>query len=132
VQPHCHQHAVIGFDVEERLLRRTGMDIELPDAGCCGMAGSFGYERGEKYRVSMRAGERVLLPAVRRASKDTLIVADGLSCRSQIEGVTRRRTLHLAEVLAVGIRQRAFEAELAGRAVRRQPVPAHTMIEILN
>jgi Fe-S oxidoreductase len=119
VQPHCHHHAVIGFHSEEELLRRTGLDIELPDAGCCGLAGSFGYERGEKYEVSMRAGERVLLPAVRRASKDTMILADGFSCRSQIEGATRRRTLHVAEVLADGIRHQVTVSDRRAGSGRR-------------
>ncbi len=104
VQPHCHQHAVIGFDDEADLLRDMGIDLELPDAGCCGMAGSFGYEAGERYEVSLAAGERKLLPAVRAAHPDTLIVADGFSCRSQIAAGTERHGLHLAEVLDTAFR----------------------------
>jgi Fe-S oxidoreductase len=99
VQPHCHHHAVIGFGAETALLKAMGLDAEVPDAGCCGMAGSFGYEAGERYRVSMAAGERTLLPAVRDADPETLIVADGFSCRSQIKAGTNRRGLHLAQVL---------------------------------
>ncbi|MBO0715245.1 MAG: 4Fe-4S dicluster domain-containing protein, partial [Acidimicrobiales bacterium] len=91
VQPHCHHHAVMGFDPEQRLLEQTGLDVELAEAGCCGMAGSFGYEAGEHYRVSVAAGERKLLPLVRSAGEQTLIVADGFSCRSQIAGATDRR-----------------------------------------
>jgi hypothetical protein len=68
------------------------------------MAGSFGYEAGERYDVSMAAGERVLLPAVRAAADDTLVLADGFSCRGQIASGTGRRALHLAEVLAIAIR----------------------------
>jgi FAD/FMN-containing dehydrogenase/Fe-S oxidoreductase len=103
VQPHCHHHAVVGFGDEETLLRRMGLDLEIPDAGCCGMAGSFGYEAGERYQVSVAAGERALLPAVRSAPADTLIVADGFSCRGQIAGGTDRRGLHVAQLLAMAI-----------------------------
>jgi FAD/FMN-containing dehydrogenase/Fe-S oxidoreductase len=99
VQPHCHHHAVMGFDAETRLLKSMGLDAEIPDAGCCGMAGSFGYEAGERYRVSMAAGERKLLPAIRDAEPGTLIIADGFSCRGQIKAGTNRRGLHLAQVL---------------------------------
>ncbi len=72
------------------------------DSGCCGLAGNFGFERGH-YEVSVACAERVLLPAVRGANPDTLIVADGFSCRTQIEQLTGRRALHLAEVLERGL-----------------------------
>jgi hypothetical protein len=75
-----------------------GADLEALDSGCCGMAGSFGFE-AEHYDVSMKVGELVLLPAVRRAPADTLIVADGFSCREQIAQSTTRRAVHLAEAL---------------------------------
>ncbi len=101
VQVHCHHHAVMGFDAEQALLRATGLELELPDSGCCGMAGSFGFE-AEHYDVAMRVGERVLLPAVRAAPPDTLILADGFSCREQIRQGGGRRALHLAQVLAPG------------------------------
>jgi Fe-S oxidoreductase len=104
VQPHCHHHAVMGFGAEKDLLTAMGLQVEIPDAGCCGMAGSFGYEAGERYQVSIKAGERVLLPAVRAATRDTLIVADGFSCRGQIASGTQRRALHLAQVLQMAIR----------------------------
>ena len=104
VQPHCHHHAVIGFDAEKELLAAMGVEADVPDAGCCGMAGSFGYEAGERYRVSMAAGERKLLPAVRDAADSTLIVADGFSCRGQIKAGTQRRGLHLAQVMQLAIR----------------------------
>jgi Fe-S oxidoreductase len=104
VQPHCHHHAVIGFDTEQNLLEAMGMDVEMAEAGCCGMAGSFGYEAGEKYQVSIAAGERVLLPKVRDAAEDTLVLADGFSCRSQISAGSRRTGLHLAQVIASAIR----------------------------
>jgi FAD/FMN-containing dehydrogenase/Fe-S oxidoreductase len=103
---HCHQKAIVGLDDERAVLRRLGVDHEILDSGCCGLAGSFGFEAGEKYDVSVAAGERVLLPRVRQADRDTLIVADGFSCRTQIEHTTERTALHLAEVIALGLPQR--------------------------
>jgi Fe-S oxidoreductase len=99
VQAHCHHQAVMGFDAEQELLTAMGLDVERPDAGCCGMAGSFGYERGERHDVSVKAGERVILPQVRAAPEDTLVLADGFSCREQIAQGSGRRPLHLAQVL---------------------------------
>jgi FAD/FMN-containing dehydrogenase/Fe-S oxidoreductase len=103
VQRHCHHQAVMGFDAEEELLRRVGLDAEVLDSGCCGMAGSFGFEAGEKYEVGRRAGERVLLPRVREADEDVLIVADGFSCRTMIEQETDRRALHVAQVVRMAM-----------------------------
>jgi Fe-S oxidoreductase len=100
---HCHHEAVMGLAGEQTLLERTGLEVELLRAGCCGLAGSFGYEGGENYEVSMRVGERVLLPTVRAASAETMIVADGFSCRTQITHGTGRRALHTAEVLQRGL-----------------------------
>jgi hypothetical protein len=77
-----------------------GADIDAPDSGCCGLAGSWGYEAGH-YDVSRAIGERVLLPEARKASPDTLLVADGFSCRTQVEHGTHRKPLHLAQVLAL-------------------------------
>src|SRR6185312_11319387 len=77
VQVHCHQGAVLTFDSERALLQEMGLELEVPDSGCCGLAGSFGFERGEHYDVSMAAGERVILPAVRDAGQRQLILADG-------------------------------------------------------
>jgi Fe-S oxidoreductase len=96
---HCHHKALMKMTDEESLLRRAGTTLTVPDAGCCGMAGPFGFD-AEKYTVSMAIGERVLLPAVRGASPDTIIVADGFSCREQIEQGTGRKTLHVADLLA--------------------------------
>jgi Fe-S oxidoreductase len=95
---HCHHKAVMKMTDEEALLRKTGADVLSLDAGCCGMAGSFGFDAG-KYEVSQAIGERVLLPAVRKAATETLIVSDGFSCREQIEQATGRQALHLAEVI---------------------------------
>ena len=103
VQPHCHQRAVFGLDPDRSVLAAAGLAAEIVDGGCCGMAGGFGYERGEHYDVSMRCGERVLLPAVRAADPATLVIADGFSCREQIEQGTGRGTLHLAEALRLAL-----------------------------
>jgi Fe-S oxidoreductase len=104
VHGHCHHKSVLKFDAERELLKRLGLDFEVLDSGCCGMAGSFGFD-AEHYDVSVKIGERVLLPAVRRAAADTLIIADGFSCFQQIEGLTARRPLHIAEVLQTAIRK---------------------------
>ena len=84
VHGHCHHEAVMGFDTERELLERIGLDVEVLDSGCCGMAGAFGFE-AEHYDVSVAVGERRLLPAVREAPREALIVADGFSCKTQIE-----------------------------------------------
>jgi Fe-S oxidoreductase len=105
VHGHCHQKAVLGMDAELATLRRLGVEVELPDVGCCGMAGGFGFEAGEHYDVSIRTGERALLPQVRKASPETFIIADGFSCREQIAQTTPRRALHLADVIALALRQ---------------------------
>jgi FAD/FMN-containing dehydrogenase/Fe-S oxidoreductase len=99
---HCHQKAIMKSGDAGPLLRTMGIDLSVPDSGCCGMAGPFGFE-AEKYEVSQAIGERVLLPAVRAAAVDALIVTDGFSCREQIEQGTGRRAFHLAEVLRMAI-----------------------------
>ena len=104
VHGHCHHKAVMKTGQEEALLGRMGIEYEVLDSGCCGMAGSFGFER-DKFEVSVACGERVLLPAVREAAKDTLIVADGFSCREQIEQLTGRRALHTAQVLQMAMQE---------------------------
>ena len=95
---HCHHRATGGIGPEQTLLEEMGADIHTPESGCCGLAGSWGYEAGH-YDVSRAIGERVLLPEARKASTDTLLVADGFSCRTQIEHGAHRRPLHLAQVL---------------------------------
>jgi FAD/FMN-containing dehydrogenase/Fe-S oxidoreductase len=104
VQSHCHHKSVMRFDAEESVLRATGLDLQHPDSGCCGMAGAFGFEE-KNYDISMRIGERVILPLVRNASEDTLIIANGFSCREQIEQATGRETQHLAEVLRLAAKR---------------------------
>jgi Fe-S oxidoreductase len=102
---HCHQRATSDTDCDQAVLDRLGLDYEVLDDGCCGLAGSFGYERGERYEVSIKAGERTLLPAVRAASPHTLLVTDGFSCRSQVEHGSERSTLHLAQVVQMAMRE---------------------------
>ncbi|KUO09702.1 FAD-binding and (Fe-S)-binding domain-containing protein [Streptomyces sp. DSM 15324] len=103
VQTHCHQHAVMKFDADRELMRRAHLDADVLDEGCCGLAGNFGFERGH-HEISTDVAELGVLPAVRAAAPDRLVLADGFSCRTQIEqGGTGRRALHLAEVLALGL-----------------------------
>jgi len=99
VHAHCHHRALFNVKEEMSLLASAGADVTLLDSGCCGMAGPFGFERST-FGVSQTLAERVLLPAVRAADPDTLIVTDGFSCREQIAQNTARRALHLSEVLA--------------------------------
>jgi FAD/FMN-containing dehydrogenase/Fe-S oxidoreductase len=106
VQKHCHQHAVLGFDPDQELMDRCGVETQVLDSGCCGLAGNFGFERGH-YDVSMACAERVLLPSVRDADPRTVVLADGFSCRTQVEqGDAGRTPVHLAELLASALRGR--------------------------
>jgi FAD/FMN-containing dehydrogenase/Fe-S oxidoreductase len=106
VHGHCHHKAVMTFDGDQQALAAMGLNATILDSGCCGMAGSFGFEH-DHYDISMKIGEQVLLPAVRHASKDALIVADGFSCRTQIAHATDRRALHLADVIEMAAREGA-------------------------
>jgi FAD/FMN-containing dehydrogenase/Fe-S oxidoreductase len=98
VHGHCHHKSVLNMKAEEAVLERMGLDWRAPAPGCCGMAGSFGFEQ-DKYEVSMAIGELELLPAVRKAPPDWLVIANGFSCREQVAQGTDRQALHLAEVL---------------------------------
>jgi len=102
VHGHCHQKAIMGMDADCALLAKLGVRYELLDSGCCGMAGSFGFERG-KAEVSVQIGELVLLPAVRAAADDCLVIADGYSCREQIAQCTGRNAVHLAQVVQMAL-----------------------------
>lgn len=102
-QTHCHQHATLGSKADDRVLARTGVDSGRLDSGCCGLAGNFGFEKGH-YDVSVAVGEQVLLPALREASEDTVVLADGYSCRTQIDQLSDREPRHLAELLRDSIR----------------------------
>ncbi|TQS41860.1 FAD-binding oxidoreductase [Cryptosporangium phraense] len=103
-QVHCHQHAVLGDKPDRALAAAAGVDLTVLDSGCCGVAGNFGFEAGH-YEMAQAAGERVLLPAVRAADQDTIVLADGFSCRTQIRQNTDRDAHHLAEVLAGRLRK---------------------------
>ncbi|WP_461010017.1 FAD-binding and (Fe-S)-binding domain-containing protein [Streptomyces capparidis] len=118
VQRHCHQHAVLGFDADRALLDRAGLRARVLDAGCCGLAGDFGFVRGHR-EVSAACAEHALLPAVRAAGDGALVVADGFSCRTQVEQLGPGAVpVHLAEVLAAGLRGRVPRAERPPRPSR--------------
>jgi FAD/FMN-containing dehydrogenase/Fe-S oxidoreductase len=97
-QPHCHQHAVMGFNADQALLTQAGATLSMV-GGCCGLAGNFGVEKGH-YEVSVAVAEQSLLPAVRAAQADTVVLADGFSCRTQLDQLSDRRGIHLAQLLA--------------------------------
>jgi Fe-S oxidoreductase len=111
-QTHCHQHAVLGDAADRRLREAAGLTGTLA-GGCCGLAGNFGFEKGH-YEVSTACAEEQLLPAVRAASADTVILADGFSCRTQLEQLAGRRGRHLAEVLEEALEE-VREDGLSGR-----------------
>ncbi len=98
VQFHCHHISILGKDDEESILRRSGINAEILDAGCCGMAGAFGFEK-EHYAVSMKIYEGKVLPKLRKADKECVVIANGFSCREQLEQSLGVKTLHLAEIL---------------------------------
>lgn len=116
---HCHHKALMTLRTDTALLDHIGVEYQVPDSGCCGMAGGFGFER-DKYALSVAVGERVLLPAIRAADASTLIITDGFSCREQIRQCTGRSALHLAQVLQMAL--------AAAPAERREPpsrAPGH-------
>ncbi|NEW38441.1 FAD-binding oxidoreductase [Nocardia cyriacigeorgica] len=97
VQPHCHQHAVLGFEADRRILAR--MDTAVTEiAGCCGLAGNFGMQKGH-YDISVAVAGNGLLPALERAGDDSIVVADGFSCRTQVTQLAGRRSRHLAQFI---------------------------------
>ena len=106
VQGHCHHRAAEKDMAHDReLLDRLGLDYEILDTGCCGMAGSFGYHAGEHYEVSVAVAEYSLLPKLRETPESTLVVADGFSCRGQIEQLDGRGALHVAQVVQRALRE---------------------------
>jgi len=105
VQPHCHHHSVMGFDADQALLEGAGATLQVL-AGCCGLAGNFGYEKGH-YEVSVAVAENALLPALRDAAPGTVLLADGFSCRTQADQLAHVRGVHLVELLAERIGSRA-------------------------
>ncbi len=103
VHGHCHQKAIVGMSGEAAVLKKLGLDYQVLDNGCCGMAGSFGFER-EHYDMSLKVAEHELLPTVREAPKEAFIVANGFSCREQIAQTTDRRAVHLADLMRLALR----------------------------
>ena len=99
-QPHCHHHAVLGWETDAALLAQTGATVKRV-GGCCGLAGNFGVEKGH-YETSVAVAEHALLPAVRAAGPDAVVLADGFSCRTQLEDLEGRAAVHLAELLLRG------------------------------
>ena len=104
VHTHCHHKSVMGTDDEVAVLKQLGLDFYFPWARCCGLAGSFGFE-AEHYDISMKVGEQALLPAVRQADADTLVIANGFRCQEQIDQGRNRHALHLAQVIQMALRQ---------------------------
>ena len=102
VQPHCHQASVLGFEADLAIMTATGATIDRL-SGCCGLAGNFGVEKGH-YEVSLAVAELQLLPAIRNAPADAVVVADGFSCRTQIDDLTAVAPVHLAQLLDRGPR----------------------------
>lgn len=97
VQPHCHQASVLGFEADMTLLASTGATVQRL-SGCCGLAGNFGVEKGH-YDVSVAVAETQLLPAIRAAEPGTIVLADGFSCRTQLEDLSGTASIHLAQLL---------------------------------
>jgi FAD/FMN-containing dehydrogenase/Fe-S oxidoreductase len=135
VHGHCHHKAVMGLGADVSLLKHMGLDYTILDDGCCGMAGAFGFET-DHYDISIKCGERALLPRVREAAKDTLIITDGFSCRTQIAQTTDRRALHLAQILEMALREvghgpagaypETRYPDALGRSANRRHVAART------
>ena len=101
---HCHQHAVLGWEADAALLEQAGADVEALDSGCCGLAGNFGFTAGHG-QVSDTLAERVLMPRLRAAPREAVALADGFSCRTQIEEHDSggHHPIHLAQLLARGL-----------------------------
>lgn len=114
VQQHCHHKSILDTSGEKKLFDALGLDYEVPDTGCCGMAGPFGFDDAH-YDVSMTIGERALLPKVRAAARETIVVADGFSCREQISQTTNRQAMHPAQVLKMALDDRGTD--------RNDPLP---------
>jgi len=125
---HCHQK-VLDPEADLKILKAMGLEVEQPSLGCCGHAGSFGYEI-EHYPVSMQIAEQTLLPKIRNTSRDTLVVADGFSCRQQIKDGSNRWAMHPAEVIALGIETAGRPAQLVpeGRYLDPPATPNKTVL----
>ncbi|HEY7299537.1 MAG TPA: FAD-linked oxidase C-terminal domain-containing protein [Xanthobacteraceae bacterium] len=120
VHMHCHHRSVLDGEAQEKLFAAMGLDVHSPKAGCCGQAGSFGYEK-DHYDISIKIAEHALLPALRKTPRDVLVVADGFSCRDQIRHTTDRWAIHPAEVLALAIRHHDDLPAERASALYREP-----------
>ncbi|MBI3306999.1 MAG: FAD-binding oxidoreductase [Candidatus Omnitrophica bacterium] len=98
VQMHCHHRSVLGMDDERSVLSRLGLEYQMLDSGCCGMAGAFGFDEGH-YPISVKLAERKILPALQAAPANAYVLADGFSCREQIQQLSKKRVYHLAQIL---------------------------------
>jgi FAD/FMN-containing dehydrogenase/Fe-S oxidoreductase len=128
VHIHCHHRAIMKVDTEQELMKKLGLDVQIPESGCCGMAGAFGFEKGEHYEVSIKCGERNLLPAVRGINEETIVVANGFSCHEQIVERTEKKPMHIAEVLRMAMQHgtpRPPESPRSAKPERpREMIPA--------
>jgi FAD/FMN-containing dehydrogenase/Fe-S oxidoreductase len=120
VHEHCHKKSVLDPTSETHVFAQMHMDFEQLDSGCCGMAGAFGFEKSH-YDMSIKCGERRLLPKVRDAKPQTIVVADGFSCREQIMQTTKRQALHPAEVMRMAMDDRGFSRDDAYPELRFMP-----------
>jgi FAD/FMN-containing dehydrogenase/Fe-S oxidoreductase len=129
-QVHCHQHAVMGWDADGELLEKAGAKAEHLESGCCGLAGNFGFQPGHA-EVSEACAERVLLPRLREAPTDAVVLADGFSCRTQIHELDSggREAMHLSELLAAG---GDLPAEYAERSCAARPAPPPAAVKLLT
>jgi len=127
---HCHQHAVMGWDTDSALLEAAGAQAEHLESGCCGLAGNFGFQPGHG-KISEACAERVLLPRLREAPADAVVLADGFSCRTQIHELDSggREAMHLSELLATG---GAMPQDYAERSCAPRPVPPRAGVQLLT
>jgi len=118
---HCHHKSELKHapEHEKKILKEMGLDVQEPETGCCGMAGAFGYTEGEQTDVALACGERVLLPKVREAEENTILVSDGFSCKEQIRQCTKREGMHLAQVIQL--------AKRMGPTLRKHPERMYQM-----
>jgi Fe-S oxidoreductase len=135
VHGHCHHRAAErDLSHDRALLDRLGLDYEVLDTGCCGMAGSFGYHAGEHYDVSVAVAEHSLLPKLAETPRDALVIADGFSCRGQIEQLDGREALHVAQVVQRALRQSgrtgAESLQAPERPRRRLPLALAALLSV--
>ena len=129
-QVHCHQHAVLSWDADSQLLQAAGAQAEHLESGCCGLAGNFGFQQGHA-QVSEACAEQALLPRLREAPADAVVLADGFSCRTQIHELDSggREAMHLAELLAAG---GDLPQEYAERRCAPRPTPPPAEVKLLT